>query len=242
MTQRRARLARERIRRAARTGSRDRRHLHRLQGPAPARPRSAARRWSAPRAALGPLLGLDAERRRERARRRAAQGRPVPGRRAPTCCPRPTSSGSRGCRTARARSPTPTCVGCSCEELGAQPEELFARIWRRPIASASLAQVHRATLHDGREVALKVQRPDVRAALSADLGDAARWRCARSRASRGRSASRSCSTSSSSRSSASSTSALEAESAERMAANFAGDAARAHPVRRARVHARRACS
>ncbi len=55
------------------------------------------------------------------------------------------------------------------EELGAPPEELFARVWRRPIASASLAQVHRATLRDGREVAVKVQRPDVRAALSADL-------------------------------------------------------------------------
>jgi predicted unusual protein kinase regulating ubiquinone biosynthesis (AarF/ABC1/UbiB family) len=57
-----------------------------------------------------------------------------------------------------------------CEELGAPPEELFARVWRRPLASASLAQVHRATLHDGREVAVKVQRPDVRAALAADLG------------------------------------------------------------------------
>ncbi|MFI5315703.1 MAG: ABC1 kinase family protein [Myxococcota bacterium] len=56
-----------------------------------------------------------------------------------------------------------------CEELGAPPEELFARVWRRPLASASLAQVHRATLRDGREVAVKVQRPDVRAALSADL-------------------------------------------------------------------------
>jgi predicted unusual protein kinase regulating ubiquinone biosynthesis (AarF/ABC1/UbiB family) len=56
------------------------------------------------------------------------------------------------------------------EELGAEPEAVFARIWRRPIASASLAQVHRATLPDGREVALKVQRPDVRSALYADLG------------------------------------------------------------------------
>jgi predicted unusual protein kinase regulating ubiquinone biosynthesis (AarF/ABC1/UbiB family) len=37
------------------------------------------------------------------------------------------------------------------------------------MASASLAQVHRATLHDGREVAVKVQRADVRAALAADL-------------------------------------------------------------------------
>ncbi len=56
------------------------------------------------------------------------------------------------------------------DELGAEPEAVFARIWRRPIASASLAQVHRATLADGREVAIKVQRPDVRAALHADLG------------------------------------------------------------------------
>ena len=56
------------------------------------------------------------------------------------------------------------------DELGAEPEAIFARIWRRPIASASLAQVHRATLADGREVAIKVQRPDVRAALHADLG------------------------------------------------------------------------
>jgi predicted unusual protein kinase regulating ubiquinone biosynthesis (AarF/ABC1/UbiB family) len=56
------------------------------------------------------------------------------------------------------------------DELGAEPEAVFARIWRRPIASASLAQVHRATLADGREVAIKIQRPDVRAALHADLG------------------------------------------------------------------------
>ncbi|HTO71567.1 MAG TPA: AarF/UbiB family protein [Myxococcota bacterium] len=55
------------------------------------------------------------------------------------------------------------------EDLGAPPERLFARVWRRPIASASLAQVHRATLRDGREVAVKVQRRDVRAALAADL-------------------------------------------------------------------------
>lgn len=57
-----------------------------------------------------------------------------------------------------------------CAELGTEPETLFARIWRRPIASASLAQVHRATLLDGREVAIKIQRPDVRSALRADLG------------------------------------------------------------------------
>jgi predicted unusual protein kinase regulating ubiquinone biosynthesis (AarF/ABC1/UbiB family) len=64
------------------------------------------------------------------------------------------------------------------EELGATPEAAFSRIWRRPIASASLAQVHRATLHDGTEVAVKVQRPEVAASVRADLRNlrfAARW-------------------------------------------------------------------
>ncbi len=55
------------------------------------------------------------------------------------------------------------------EELGRSPDEIFARFWRRPIASASLAQVHRATLADGREVAVKVQRPEVAASMRADL-------------------------------------------------------------------------
>jgi ubiquinone biosynthesis protein len=55
------------------------------------------------------------------------------------------------------------------EELGAPPEKLFRRFWRSPIASASLAQVHRAVLPDGRHVAVKVQRPEVPAAIRADL-------------------------------------------------------------------------
>lgn len=55
------------------------------------------------------------------------------------------------------------------EELGEEPDVLFARFWRRPVASASLAQVHRALLHDGRDVAVKVQRPEIAAAVRADL-------------------------------------------------------------------------
>ncbi len=55
------------------------------------------------------------------------------------------------------------------EELGSDPDQLFARFWRRPVASASLAQVHRAVLDDGRHVAVKVQRPEIRAAVAADL-------------------------------------------------------------------------
>jgi predicted unusual protein kinase regulating ubiquinone biosynthesis (AarF/ABC1/UbiB family) len=55
-------------------------------------------------------------------------------------------------------------------ELGRAPEEVFARIERRPIASASIAQVHRARLKDGRVVAVKVQYPDIAGIMTTDLG------------------------------------------------------------------------
>ena len=55
------------------------------------------------------------------------------------------------------------------EELGAEPEALFATFERAPVASASLAQVHRATLHDGRPVAVKVQHSDIEAIAALDL-------------------------------------------------------------------------
>jgi len=55
-------------------------------------------------------------------------------------------------------------------ELGADPATLFADIEAEPFAAASLAQVHRATLHDGTPVVVKVQRPDVQAKVRADLG------------------------------------------------------------------------
>ena len=46
-------------------------------------------------------------------------------------------------------------------ELGRSPDELFAWFDPNPIASASLAQVHEARLHDGRRVAVKVQHMDI---------------------------------------------------------------------------------
>ena len=55
-------------------------------------------------------------------------------------------------------------------ELGAPPEELYASFSPRPLAAASLAQVHRAVLEDGTEVAVKVQRPNLDRQVHADLG------------------------------------------------------------------------
>ena len=55
-------------------------------------------------------------------------------------------------------------------ELGADWEERFAAFDRKPAAAASLGQVHKATSHDGRELAVKLQYPDMQSAIEADLG------------------------------------------------------------------------
>ncbi len=54
-------------------------------------------------------------------------------------------------------------------ELGAPVETIFAELSRTPIASASLAQVHRGRLLDGREVAVKVQYPEIEGVVRLDL-------------------------------------------------------------------------
>lgn len=53
--------------------------------------------------------------------------------------------------------------------LGMPPEDAFAWFDTTPLAAASMAQVHRARLADGREVVLKIRRPGIRAAMEADL-------------------------------------------------------------------------
>lgn len=55
------------------------------------------------------------------------------------------------------------------EDLGGNPDELFAELDREPLAAASLAQVHRAVLHDGTQVVLKIRRPGIRPVIEADL-------------------------------------------------------------------------
>ena len=54
-------------------------------------------------------------------------------------------------------------------ELHQRPEDIFADIEREPVAAASIAQVHRARLKDGRAVAVKVQYPDVENLTATDL-------------------------------------------------------------------------
>lgn len=65
--------------------------------------------------------------------------------------------------------PWPEIEAAIIRELGRNPYEVFASIDQEPIAAASIAQVHHAQLRDGREVAIKVQYPEVAGLISADL-------------------------------------------------------------------------
>ena len=55
------------------------------------------------------------------------------------------------------------------EDLGGEPEAVFARFDIAPLAAASIAQVHRARLVDGTEVIVKIRRPGVAERIEADL-------------------------------------------------------------------------
>jgi len=55
------------------------------------------------------------------------------------------------------------------EELGDEPETVFASFEHASFAAASIGQVHRAVLHSGEPVAVKVQRPGIRETLQADI-------------------------------------------------------------------------
>ncbi|MGV9844842.1 ABC1 kinase family protein [Streptomyces fungicidicus] len=68
-----------------------------------------------------------------------------------------------------AAEPWPDIARVLAEELKAPPEKVFAEFQTEPLAAGSMAQVHRARLHDGRAVAVKVQRPGARQVVERDL-------------------------------------------------------------------------
>lgn len=54
-------------------------------------------------------------------------------------------------------------------DIGGSIDEVFASVDKKPLAAASVAQVHRARLNTGDEVILKIRRPDIRKVIDADL-------------------------------------------------------------------------
>jgi ubiquinone biosynthesis protein len=75
----------------------------------------------------------------------------------------------RGLHTHATPFPAAEAVAIVEGELGAPLSALYAEFDREPFAAASLAQVHRARLYDGRQVAVKVQRPGIRVQVERDL-------------------------------------------------------------------------
>lgn len=65
--------------------------------------------------------------------------------------------------------PSEQVQGILAAELKSEPEKLFARLNSEPLAAASIGQVHRALLHSGEEVVVKVKRPGVDEAVKRDL-------------------------------------------------------------------------
>lgn len=87
----------------------------------------------------------------------------------PALFPDPLVKGFAGCLD-EVRPLDPAVVHeVVAEELGAAAGDVFARFDDRPLASASIGQVHRAALDDGTEVVVKVQRPGISERIDADL-------------------------------------------------------------------------
>ncbi|MGB5323985.1 MAG: AarF/UbiB family protein [Pseudomonadales bacterium] len=90
----------------------------------------------------------------------------------PTLFPEPYVEEFQLCLDRTPNVPFSTLAKLIESELSARIEQKFLRIDPRPLASASIAQVHAAVLLDGREVVVKVQKPGVRETINTDLNTA----------------------------------------------------------------------
>jgi ubiquinone biosynthesis protein len=90
-------------------------------------------------------------------------------RRGSTCSRRTGLPNSRSCTARCPRCPTKSCYPDLVAALKGEPGEVFAEFDTVPLAAASIAQVHRATLKDGTPVVVKIRRPGIEDVIRADL-------------------------------------------------------------------------
>jgi len=83
--------------------------------------------------------------------------------------PKETIEELRSLRDAVVATPYPEIAKMMTEELGAAPLEVFAEFDEKPIAAASMAQVHVARLKSGEKVVVKVQHPGLARSVAIDL-------------------------------------------------------------------------
>ena len=88
--------------------------------------------------------------------------------------PKPFVEILKQCHDAVPPQPYAVIKGVVEEQLDKPLDAVFAEFDREPLASASLAQVHRARLHDGRQVAVKVQYPGLDQLVRTDLANVRR--------------------------------------------------------------------
>ena len=87
----------------------------------------------------------------------------------PSICPPLLSEAARRCIRAVNPLDAGTVKAAIEADLGRPVHELFGSFEDRPISAASVAQVHGCVLPDGRQAVVKIQRPDLRATVTADL-------------------------------------------------------------------------
>ena len=136
--------------------------------PARARPlRLGAPRPGHPDVAIGTVPAAATGLRAPRARPTSSSARS--SRRARGSSPRNWSRSSDSSATGSRPSPSPTVRRTIEEDLGRPLAEVFVSFDRVPIASASIAQVHAATLRTGERVVVKVQRRTVASLVRLDI-------------------------------------------------------------------------